>query len=178
MLLPLSFCCTSPPSSICAHLVFPPHRHEICEWFVMLLTFKRLVSLIWPKLRRLICLSFLLDPSHIPSLSVFPSMTHLAYIRIYLTPKNKKRIIWTATNKTFSYSDTSGSCFPASGVSLMHAAHLGVTQPVRWQAWSLVFPQKVPVYCFTLTINSFCIRFGLSCFNLQIFSSFCKAFSF
>lgn len=92
---------------------------------VMLPTLRRLVSFIWLKLRRLICLSFLLwvilnPPSpHIPSLSVAPAMTHLAYIRIYLTPKNKKRIMWTATNKTFSYSDMSGSCFPASGVSLM-----------------------------------------------------------
>lgn len=80
-------------------------------------------SPIWLKLRRLICLSCLLwiilNPSYIPSLSVAPAMTHLAYIRIYLTPKNKKRIMWTATNKTFSYSDTSGSCFPASGVPLM-----------------------------------------------------------
>lgn len=55
-------------------------------------------------------------------------MTHLAYIRIYLTPKNKKRIIWADTNKTFSYSDMSCSCFPPQLLgSLLSAAHLGVS---------------------------------------------------
>lgn len=68
---------------------------------------------------RVLCALSFLNPSHIPSLSVAPTMTHLAYIRIYLTPKNKKRIIWTTTNKTLSYSDVPCSCFPASGVSLM-----------------------------------------------------------
>lgn len=61
----------------------------------------------------------ILKPSRIPSLSVAPTMTHLAYVRIYLTPKNK-RIIWTDTNKTSSDSDTPCSCFPAFGVLWCH----------------------------------------------------------
>lgn len=69
----------------------------------------------------------ILNPSHIPSLSVAPTMTHLAYIRIYLTPKNKKRIIWTAANKTSSYSNMPCSCFP-SFWGLFDASHLGVSQ--------------------------------------------------
>lgn len=94
------------------------------------------VSFIWLKLRRLICLSFLLwvtlNPSHIPSLSLTPTVAHLAYIRIYRTPKNKKSIIWADTNKTFGYSDMSCSCHHHHHHSrllgsLLSAAHLGVS---------------------------------------------------
>lgn len=51
----------------------------------------------------LLLLSVTSSPSHIPSLSVALFMNHLAYIRIYPlwdeTPKNKKRIKWTAKIK-------------------------------------------------------------------------------
>lgn len=97
-------------------------------------------------------LGVFLNRSHIPSLSIAPTMTHLAYIRIYVTPKNKKRIISTAANKSFSYSDM--QLFP-SFWGLFDAAHLGVSHckslnakrwPLGWQmfdqraAWSI--PRK------------------------------------
>lgn len=118
------FYCASSPWAICCNCVFP------LQWFNMRSTkdlwrcwHYSLVSFIWLKLRRLICLSplfrsFSTPPAFIHC-TVAPTMTHLAYLRIYLTPKNKKRIIWTAINKTFSYSDMSCSCFPAPGSPLM-----------------------------------------------------------
>lgn len=48
-------------------------------------------SFIWLKLRGIICWFSSYSPSsHIPSLSIAPTVTRLAYIRIYRTPKNKK----------------------------------------------------------------------------------------
>lgn len=111
------------------------------------------------KLRRLICLSFLLwiivsPPPTFPH-CLSPTMTHLAYVRIYLTPKNKKRIIRTTTNKTLSYPDMSGSCFPASG-GPFDAAPSGESHGVKSLDAKLsdspVYPEKVPVG-FTHTIS-------------------------
>lgn len=100
------------------------------------------------------CLSYCQPPPTFPH-CLSPTMTHLAYVRIYLTPKNKKRIIWTATNKTLSYPDMLGSCFPASGcpfdVAPSGESHSAESLDAKL-SYSLVYPEKVPVG-FTQTIS-------------------------